>query len=128
MTEVAVTFARDSGLVRTVRLVAAAVARRAARDEEFVEEVRLAVGEACGLLVGASLSDPGADAGDSVTVRMRLDGTFAVSVTAAESIVVAASRGEAALDPWTLLRGLVGDVEVRHRDGVVVVCMRWPAV
>ena len=49
---VTVSIARDPALVRTVRLVAAAVARRAASDEEFVEEVRLAVGEACALMVG----------------------------------------------------------------------------
>ena len=51
-TGITVAIARDPALVRTVRLVAAAVARRTSQDEEFVEEVRLAVGEACALLVG----------------------------------------------------------------------------
>lgn len=127
MTEVTVTFARDTSLVRTVRLVAAAVARRASRDEEFVEEVRLAVGEACGLLVGASLSDAGAPGADAVTVRLRLATTFDVSVSAAESILASAGDHYGLLDPWTLLRGLVDDFEIRHRDGTVLVRMSWPA-
>jgi hypothetical protein len=73
MAGVTVTFARDTALVRTVRLIAAAVARRAARDEDFVEEVRLAVGEACGLLAAVSPDDPAA--GDPVTVRIILEPT-----------------------------------------------------
>ena len=61
-TGITVAIARDPALVRTVRLVAAAVARRTSRDEEFVEEVRLAVGEACALLVGQDVL-PGPVAG-----------------------------------------------------------------
>ncbi|GAA2484050.1 ATP-binding protein [Streptomyces thermolineatus] len=38
--------------VRTARLVAAAVARRAGVDESVLDEVRLAVGEACSRAVG----------------------------------------------------------------------------
>src|SRR5690349_12120355 len=38
--------------VRTARLVAAAVARRARVDEAVLDEVRLAVGEACSRAVG----------------------------------------------------------------------------
>src|SRR5688572_4865200 len=38
--------------VRTARLVAAAVARRAGVDEAVLDEVRLAVGEACTRAVG----------------------------------------------------------------------------
>ena len=49
---VTVTIARDPALVRTVRLVAASVARRAGRDEEFVEEVRLAAGAPPLLIAG----------------------------------------------------------------------------
>ncbi len=51
-TGITISIARDPALVRTVRLVAAAVARRPSQDEEFVEEVRLAVGEACAVMVG----------------------------------------------------------------------------
>jgi anti-sigma regulatory factor (Ser/Thr protein kinase) len=42
--------------VRTARLVAAAVARRAGVDEAVLDEVRLAVGEACTRAVGLHMS------------------------------------------------------------------------
>lgn len=42
--------------VRTARLVAAAVARRAGVDEAVLDEVRLAVGEACTRAVGLHLA------------------------------------------------------------------------
>ena len=45
--DVTIAIARDPALVRTVRLVAAAVARRAACEDSLIEEIRLAVGEAC---------------------------------------------------------------------------------
>ena len=50
--EVVLEIARDPALVRTVRLVAAAFARRNGADEDVVEEVRLAVGEACAVMIG----------------------------------------------------------------------------
>ena len=59
-TGITVSIARDPARVRTVRLVAAAVARRTTQDEDFVEEVRLAVGEACALLVGPAVGSPSA--------------------------------------------------------------------
>ncbi|WP_326688864.1 MULTISPECIES: ATP-binding protein [unclassified Streptomyces] len=43
--------------VRTARLVAAAVARRAGVDEAVLDEVRLAVGEACTRAVGLHMSN-----------------------------------------------------------------------
>ena len=43
--------------VRTARLVAAAVARRAGVDEAVLDEVRLAVGEACSRAVGLHASN-----------------------------------------------------------------------
>ncbi len=63
--------------VRTARLVAVAVARRVGLDDDRLDEVRLAVGEACGRAVrllqasaaGAGLhSDPG-----NGTVRVLID-------------------------------------------------------
>jgi anti-sigma regulatory factor (Ser/Thr protein kinase) len=41
------TFSPDPAYVRTVRLVAVAVARRAGVADELLDEVRLAIGEAC---------------------------------------------------------------------------------
>lgn len=123
MTGVTVTFARDTSLVRTIRLVAAAVARRAGRDEDFVEEVRLAVGEACGLLVSG-----GWPAEDRVSVSMQLDATFTVVVTAADGSIDPEPVGFEAIEPWALLRGLVDEFEVSYEQGSVVLRMCWPAV
>src|SRR3954454_10052620 len=47
MTTVTVRFSALPAHVRTARLVAAAVARRSGVDEAVLDEVRLAVGEAC---------------------------------------------------------------------------------
>jgi len=122
MTGVTVTFARDTSLVRTIRLVAAAVARRAGRDEDFVEEVRLAVGEACGLLVSGSWSDE-----DRVSLSMQLDTTFTVVVTAADGSIDPEPVGFAEIEPWALLRGLVDEFEVSYEQESVVLRMCWPA-
>jgi anti-sigma regulatory factor (Ser/Thr protein kinase) len=64
--------------VRTARLVAASVARRSGVDDALLDEVRLAVGEACSRAVGlhrrAGMADP-------VTVRLREEpGRFSVEV------------------------------------------------
>ena len=53
--------------VRTARLVAVAVARRAGVDEALLDEIRLAVGEACARAVGAaSLARRAGPSGDVV--------------------------------------------------------------
>ena len=101
-TGVTVAIARDPALVRTVRLVAAAVARRTGRDEEFVEEVRLAVGEACALLVGEGCTAD-APADDPVTVRIRIDARLAVDVTAMGEVGVARTKDKTTVSmSWPL--------------------------
>ncbi|MDQ1700551.1 MAG: hypothetical protein QOG34_2414 [Frankiaceae bacterium] len=52
MPVVDVTFSALPAHVRTARLVALAVARRAGVNEDLLDEVRLAVGEACSRAVG----------------------------------------------------------------------------
>jgi anti-sigma regulatory factor (Ser/Thr protein kinase) len=52
MSTVELRFSALPSHVRTARLVAAAVARRAGVDESLLDEVRLAVGEACSRAVG----------------------------------------------------------------------------
>jgi anti-sigma regulatory factor (Ser/Thr protein kinase) len=47
MSTVHLAFSPDPAYVRTIRLVAAAVARRAGVADELLDEVRLAIGEAC---------------------------------------------------------------------------------
>ncbi len=125
-TGITVSIVRDPALVRTVRLVAAAVARRASQDEDFVEEVRLAVGEACALLVG---QDPGPDDGP-VEVRMRLEDRLRVTVVATGSIAAqdAPTSDIDGVEPWALLRGLIDDFEITQDAGSTLLSMSWPLV
>ena len=125
-TGITVAIARDPALVRTVRLVAAAVARRTSRDEEFVEEVRLAVGEACALLVGQDVLRgpvPG-----PVEVRMRLEDRLRVSVVATGSVAPhdAPTSDIDGVEPWALLRGLIDDFEISQDAGSTQLSMSWP--
>lgn len=140
-TGITVSIARDPALVRTVRLVAAAVARRTAGGEEFVEEVRLAVGEACALLVGSDPAHPettgaevsvaelvGSGATGPVEVSMRLEDRFRVVVRAAGEVVVQdpPTSDIDGVEPWSLLRGLMEDfVIVSDADGTAL-SMSWP--
>jgi anti-sigma regulatory factor (Ser/Thr protein kinase) len=125
-TGVTVSIARDPALVRTVRLVAAAVARRSSSDEDFVEEVRLAVGEACALLVGHD-SAP-ADADGPVSVSMRLDDRLRVSVSAYGAVPVHDSPTSDidGVEPWALLRGLTEDFEISRASESTTLSMSWP--
>jgi anti-sigma regulatory factor (Ser/Thr protein kinase) len=122
-TGITVSIARDPALVRTVRLVAAAVARRTSQDEDFVEEVRLAVGEACALLVGQDTGAVG-----PVEVRMLLEDRLRVSVVGAGT--VAADDGPTSdidgVEPWALLRGLIEDFEIQRDRGGTALSMSWP--
>ncbi len=121
-TGITVSIARDPALVRTVRLVAAAVARRATGDEDFVEEVRLAVGEACALLVGQDSLDEG-----PVEVRMRLEDRLRVSVEASGTIAAQdpPTSDIDGVEPWALLRGLIDDFTIAQDDDSTVLSMSW---
>lgn len=123
---VTVSIVRDPALVRTVRLVAAAVARRAERDEEFVEEVRLAVGEACALMMGSTAASE-----DPVVVRLSVDSRLRVDVTTSGPVAGDAA-GDLDLDgdgvePWALLRGLVGDFTLDRSGPTTTLSMSWSA-
>jgi hypothetical protein len=128
-TGVTVSIARDPALVRTVRLVAAAVARRTGRDEEFVEEVRLAVGEACALLIGEVAKDTAATGQDPVTVAIRIDEQLAVDVTTTAHIEVddPLTSDIDGVEPWALLRGLIDDFTVVQDGTSTTVSMSWPS-
>lgn len=67
MPVVDVSFSALPAHVRTARLVALAVARRAGVDEDLLDEVRLAVGEACSRAVGVN-----GDQSPQSAVRMTL--------------------------------------------------------
>ncbi len=123
---ITVSIARDPALVRTVRLVAAAVARRTGQDEEFVEEIRLAVGEACALMLAADRS-AAADYGP-VTVTMALGDRLAVDVVANGEISVADEPHSDidGVEPWALLRGLIEDFAIEQHGSTTRLSMSWP--
>ncbi|MGH4033177.1 ATP-binding protein [Actinomycetota bacterium Odt1-20B] len=127
--------------VRTARLVAAAVARRAGVDEAVLDEVRLAVGEACTRAVGLHQSS-----GISAPVRVALiedEKQFSIEVgdeapraTAGERVPGAGGGG--ADDPdaaegegedemgLAVISGLVDDVEVTAGESGGLIRMSWP--
>ena len=124
-TGVTVSIARAPALVRTVRLVAAAVARRTGRDEDFVEEVRLAVGEACALLLGDD-TDP---LREPVTVAISIEDGLAVDVVSVGTVDTEDPPHSDidGVEPWALLRGLIEDFTVLQDGATTTVSMSWPA-
>ncbi|MET8980842.1 ATP-binding protein [Streptomyces sp. NPDC004539] len=110
--------------VRTARLVAAAVARRAGVDEAVLDEVRLAVGEACTRAVGLHQS-----AGLTAPVKVALieeEKQFSIEVgdEAPSSAPGGASGAEPEEDDMGLavISGLVDDVQVTPG----LIRMTWP--
>jgi hypothetical protein len=125
---VTVTIARDPALVRTVRLVAASVARRAGRDEEFVEEVRLAAGEACALFLGDEDARAGTPEELPVAVTITINDALSVDVST-QAVVSLEDHPDSDLDgieAWALLRGLIDDFKVSQDASQTTVSMRWP--
>lgn len=120
--DVSIAIVRDPALVRTVRLVAAAVARRADCEDALVEEIRLAVGEACAVMIGLEDEDP---ASDTIEVRIHTDRTLDVAVTGRVG-TPDSGIDEMGLDPWALLRGLAEDLEVTRDGDATTLRMSWP--
>ncbi len=122
--------------VRTARLVATAVARRSGVDEALLDEVRLAVGEACSRAVEAHQLHCPAE-----PVRIALTGSrerfeVVVSDSAAgrdtgEQSAANGTGGETALLPQELglavIAGLADDVEVVRTDEGLSIRMSWPS-
>jgi serine/threonine-protein kinase RsbW len=132
--------------VRTARLVATAVARRSGVDEALLDEVRLAVGEACSRAVEAhQLCCPGEP------VRVALSGTgerFEVVVSdravcggdgaaanpgpgGAAGAGRGQGRGTPAVAPQELglavIAGLADDVEIARTAEGLSIRMSWPS-
>ncbi|MGW1744869.1 ATP-binding protein [Streptomyces sp. NPDC002092] len=120
--------------VRTARLVAAAVARRAGVDEAVLDEVRLAVGEACSRAVGLHQS-----AGITAPVKVQLveeEKQFSIEVgdEAPRSSPGDGAPGSAGEDVETeedemglaVISGLVDDVEVSAGAHGGLIRMTWP--
>ncbi|MCZ0987782.1 ATP-binding protein [Streptomyces diastatochromogenes] len=122
--------------VRTARLVAAAVARRAGVDEAVLDEVRLAVGEACSRAVGLHQSS-----GITAPVKVALiedEKQFSIEVGDEAPHAAPAERvaGGAAADAdveaeedemgLAVISGLVDDVEVTTGENGGLIRMSWP--
>lgn len=121
--------------VRTARLVAAAVARRAGVDEAVLDEVRLAVGEACSRAVGlhqsGGISEP-------VWVTLTEDEKlFSIEVgdeapRSAPGDNAPGAGGEVDVDAeedemgLAVISGLVDDVEVTAGENGGSIRMSWP--
>ncbi|BDH16019.1 ATP-binding protein [Streptomyces hygroscopicus] len=123
--------------VRTARLVAAAVARRAGVDEAVLDEVRLAVGEACSRAVGLheshDIEEPvrvlliedekkfSIEVGDGVSGDSGTSGGADGTEGAAESD----AEGEDEMG-LAVISGLVDDVEVTAGKDGGLIRMTWP--
>jgi len=134
--------------VRTARLVAVAAARRAGLDDELVDELRLAVGEACSRAVGlhahhapdlpVRLTVEAGATGLTLTVHDSGPAAGPVLADPAEGMLAGAdsrlaSESDGGFDELSdpdvalaVLHGLVDDVTVATRPGATVVTMRWP--
>lgn len=121
--DVTIAITRDPALVRTVRLVAAAVARRAACKDSLIEEIRLAVGEACAVMIGPD--EAAAAPEEKIEVQLQTEGLFKVTVTGRVD-GVDSGFADVGVDPWALLQGLSDDVDVSENDGVTRLTMSWP--
>lgn len=140
MATVELSFSALPAHVRTARLVAAAVARRSGVDEAVLDEVRLAVGEACSRAVDlhrrhcpaepvrVRLIDGAGgfcvEVGDSAPAESNLDSDLTAELTTTASLDADAVPGTVGL---ALIRGLVDEfaVEREHPVGVTV-RMSWP--
>jgi anti-sigma regulatory factor (Ser/Thr protein kinase) len=151
MPTVRLSFSPAAAHVRTARLVGVAVARRAGVPEELLEEVRLAIGEACSRAVAlhrshglGDLVDVAMADGDRFTVRVvdRAANGAIVSKTDDTDVylsdpalplttppdVLDSEEAVAAKMGLALLAGLVDDLQVSElADGVgTEVRMSWP--
>ncbi|MEU9675033.1 MULTISPECIES: ATP-binding protein [Streptomyces] len=145
MATVELRFSAQPEHVRTARLVAAAVARRAGVDEAVLDEVRLAVGEACSRAVGLHRSH-GITAPVSVALTEE-EKAFSIEVGdsvpgpgadpaesgAGDASGAGPARPESEADGegedemgLAVISGLVDDVEVRSGAGGGVIRMSWP--
>jgi serine/threonine-protein kinase RsbW len=151
MATVEVSFTPLPAHVRTARLVATAVARRSGVEEALLDEVRLAVGEACSRAVEAhrrhcpaepvriALTDSAGrfevsvtDTGDPATATYG-DGIAAAGATAADGsaapgpVPEPAPLGAGPALGLAVIQGLADDVEISETEDGVTIRMSWPA-
>lgn len=101
----------DGGYVATLRLAAAGLAARCDLTVDEIEDLRLAVDEACALLL------PHATDGSSLQARFDVaPGRLAVVVSVSASDEAKPDRSGYA---WTVLEALAGPVSVERSDGTL---------
>ena len=129
MATVEVTFTPLPAHVRTARLIATAFARRSGVDESLLDEVRLAVGEACSRAVEAHrVYCP------QQPIRVALTGDrerFEVVVTDAAPAVQpvpvegAGHASDTVIDGLALIAGLADDVRIVPAGPGTSIAMSW---
>ena len=149
MATVEVTFTPLPAHVRTARLVATAVARRSGVDESLLDEVRLAVGEACSRAVEAHRRHCPAepvriemtDSGERFVVAVSDHAPTAPARPAAAPASEGGGRDGAGYDGvgsdggsaipagfgLAVISGLADDVRVLSTSSGVSVRMSWPS-
>jgi anti-sigma regulatory factor (Ser/Thr protein kinase) len=150
MATVEVSFTALPAHVRTARLVALAVARRAGVSDELIDEVRLAVGEACSRAVGVNQGKAPdspvvmrlADEQDRFTVEVVDVGPLEASVGGPDldldpDALAEPAPSDAGHDPLpdllppgfglAVISGLVENVSVTSETDGTHVRMTWPA-
>ena len=150
MPTVEVTFTPLPAHVRTARLVATAVARRSGVDETLLDEVRLAVGEACSRAVEAhrrhcpaepvkiEMTDQGErfvvvvsdHAPTSGTASAGVNGQGASHDAAPDALALIQGAEEAGIPAGfglAVISGLADDVRVSSTSAGVSVRMSWPS-
>jgi anti-sigma regulatory factor (Ser/Thr protein kinase) len=155
MESVEIEFTALPAHVRTARLVASAVARQCGVDEAVLDEVRLAVGEACSRAVELHAREAPdrpvmvtfADAPGRFTVAIRdrlpVANTQAVAASAAATTIDGDGRqSDKPAEPATrssadepdeteirlaVLTGLVDDLEIEPLETGTEIRMSWPA-
>jgi serine/threonine-protein kinase RsbW len=129
MATVEVAFTPLPAHVRTARLIATAVARRSGVDESVLDEVRLAVGEACSRAVEAHRvycpQQP-------IRVALTGDGErFEVVVTDAAPAVepvpagAAGTASDTVIDGLAVIAGLADDVRIGAAGPGTSIAMSW---
>ncbi len=127
MATVEVTFTPLPAHVRTARLIATAVARRSGVDESLLDEVRLAVGEACSRAVEAHrVHCPQ----QPIRVALTGDGErFVVVVTdeapAVEPVPAGGPASDTVIDGLAVIAGLADDVRIGSAGPGTSITMSW---
>jgi anti-sigma regulatory factor (Ser/Thr protein kinase) len=127
MATVEVSFTPLPAHVRTARLVATAVARRSGVSEGLLDEVRLAVGEACSRAVEAHRRHCPAE-----PVRIALtNGSGRFEVEVIDSGAAQGTPGGSAGRPQgfglAVIAGLADDVQISESADGTSIRMSWPA-